>query len=286
MGQLSQWFAGLSLLGVILVVLISMLLASLAGYAIRRWEIRRAERRKEELEHSQETYLVGSILGLLALLLAFSFSMALDRYEERRHLVIQEANAIGTSYLRAQLLDEPHRSRLSQLLVRYTDNRIALASAEPGQLNDLLAINDRLLTDLWAAVSASRDSALARGISTPLLMTFNEVIDLDTERKVARLVRVPAPILLLLYGFLMLTALMLGYLLEDRRGRMEAAALFVLLSLYVSIIADLSRPTSGNILESQEPMLMLRASLKAQPPPAFDRFGINQLSPASAGAPR
>ena len=83
-------------------------------------------RRAKQEDHNQESYLVGSMLGLLALLLAFSFSMALDRYEERRHLVIQEANAIGTAYLRTQLLDEPHRARLSGLLVDYTDNRIAL----------------------------------------------------------------------------------------------------------------------------------------------------------------
>src|SRR6478735_9623096 len=105
MGRLAQWLSGLSLLGVVAAILFSMLLASLIGYAIRRWEIRRAERREEVVEHSQESYLVGGILGLLALLLAFSFSMALDRYEERRHLVVKEANAIGTAYLRAQLLD-------------------------------------------------------------------------------------------------------------------------------------------------------------------------------------
>ena len=273
MGQLAEWLAGLSQLGVALTVLASMTLAYIAGQLIRRWEIRRAQRREHEVEHSQESYLVGSMLGLLALLLAFSFSMALDRHEERRHLVVQEANAIGTAYLRAQLLDEPHRSRLSQLLVRYTDNRIALATAPRESATPLLAENDRLLTDLWTGVVASRDSALIRGISTPLLMTFNDVIDLDTERKVARQVRVPAPVLLLLYGFLLLTALVLGYVLEDRRGRIGAAALFVLLSLYVSIIADLSRPASGSIRESQEPMLMLQASLKAQPPVVFDRFG-------------
>ena len=85
-------------------------------------------RRAKQEDHNQEGYLVGSLLGFLALLMAFSFSMALDRYEERRHLVIQEANAIGTAYLRTQLLDEPHRGRLSGLLVAYTDNRIALGT--------------------------------------------------------------------------------------------------------------------------------------------------------------
>ena len=74
------------------------------------------------------------------------------------------------------------------------------------------------------------------------MITFNEVIDLDTERKVARQVRVPAPVLLLLYGFLIMTAAVLGYVLDERRARIGAFVLFVLLSLYVGIIADLNRP--------------------------------------------
>ena len=266
------WLSGLSLTGVMLFVLISLTLASLAGYAIRRFELRRAARLEEEVEHSQESYLVGSMLGLLALLLAFSFSMALDRYEERRHLVVQEANAIGTAYLRAQMLDEPHRSRLSGLLVEYTDNRIELASASPGAGKPLVARNDRLLTDIWAAVTASRESALRQGITTALLMTYNEVIDLDTERKVARQMRVPTAVLMLLYGFLLMAALVLGYVLEERRGRMGAGVLFLILSLYIGIISDLSRPAAGSIIESQEPMVMLRASMKSQPPATFDRF--------------
>ena len=266
------WLSSLSLTGVILFVLISLLLASLAGYAFRRAEQRRAAQRQEEVEHSQESYLVGSMIGLLALLLAFSFSMALSRYEERRHLVVQEANAIGTAYLRTQMLDEPHRSRLSKLLVEYTDNRIELASAAPARGKPLLAENDRLLTDIWAAVAASRESALRHGITTALLRTYNEVIDLDTERKVARQLRVPATVLLLLYGFLLMTALVLGYVLEERRGRMGAGVLFLILSLYIGIISDLSRPASGSMLESQEPMLMLRQSMKSQPPAAFDRY--------------
>lgn len=274
MGQLMQWFAGLSLTGLAFAIFASMLLASLIGYGIRRLERRFADRRKEAPEHSQESYLVGGMLGLMALLLAFSFSIALERFDERRHLVVQEANAIGTAYLRSQLLDEPHRSRLSGLLVAYTDNRIRLAAIAPAELNAQLAVNDRLLTDLWAAVLAARESALAHGISTPVLMTFNEVIDLDTERKVSRKLRMPDEVLELLFGFLILNAGMLGYVLEERRGRIGAAALFLLLSLYVGVIADLNRPASGNIRESQEPMLMLQASLKAQPPAAFEGYRV------------
>jgi len=265
-----QWFTGLSLYGVALVLFVSMILAALLGYGIHKLELRFAKGRQES-EQSQESYLIGAILGVLALLLAFSFGMALDRYEERRHLVIQEANAIGTSYLRAQLLDEPHRSRLSGLLVQYTDHRIVLAEAPPDRMQAQLATNDRLLTEIWAAVIASRESALAHGISTPLLMTFNEVIDLDTERKVSRTMRVPAPVLALVYFYLVLVAAVLGYVLKEQRIRL-CGVFFVLLTIYGSVIADLNRPTSGTMRESQEPMLMLQASLKSQPPAAFDRY--------------
>jgi hypothetical protein len=269
-GWLTKWLSSLSLTGLTLFMLATMLLAAFAGHSVHRWVRRRAQADKED--HNQESYLVGSMLGFLALLMAFSFSMALDRYEERRHLVIQEANAIGTAYLRAQLLDEPHRGRLSGLLIAYTDNRIALGTGNHRNLDRQLAINDKLLTDIWAAVTAARDSANLHGITTAVLITFNEVIDLDTERKVARQVRVPTPVLLLLYWFLILTAAVVGYVLDERRARLGAFVLFVLLSMYVSIIADLNRPGSGNIRESQDPMLMLRQSMKSQPPAAFDKF--------------
>lgn len=266
-----QWLAGLSLVGLAVAIFLAMLVASLLGYGARRLELHVTGGR-EAAEHSQESYLVGGMLGIMALLLAFSFSIALERFDERRHLVVQEANAIGTSYLRAQMLDEPHRGRLSSLLVAYTDNRIRLANIPPDQQTAQLAINDKLLTDIWSAVVASRDSALAHGISVPLLNTFNEVIDLDTERKISRTVRMPQEVLELLLGFLFVTAAVLGYVLVERSGKIGAVVLFGLLSLYVGIIADLNRPTSGNIREAQDAMLMLQASLKTQPPHAFDHY--------------
>ena len=282
-GWLTNWLSSLSLTGLTLFVLITMLLAAFVGHAVHRWVRSRAKAGEQE-DHNQEGYLVGSMLGFLALLMAFSFSMALDRYEERRHLVIQEANAIGTAYLRTQLLDEPHRGRLSGLLVAYTDNRIALGTGNHAGLDRQLAINDRLLTDIWAAVTAARESANTHGITTAVLITFNEVIDLDTERKVARQVRVPAPVLMLLYWFLIMTAAVVGYVLDERRARLGAFVLFVLLSMYVSIIADLNRPASGNIKESQEPMLMLRQSLKSQPPEAFDKFAAPRQAVVQSNA--
>lgn len=99
----------------------------------------------------QEGYVISAVLGLLALLLGFTLSLAVDRFDTRRGLVLADANAIGTAYLRSQLLSEPHRARMSDLLVRYTDNMIALAKAPPGpQRTSLSAKDDALITDIWA----------------------------------------------------------------------------------------------------------------------------------------
>ena len=182
----SDWLSDLSIIAMGIGALAVMLISAGAGHLIRNVQKRRSPQKVRESGESvaQEGYLIGSMLGLLGLILAFSFGMVLNRYEVRRELVTSEANAIGTAYLRSQFLDEPHRSRLSQLLVAYTSNRIDLANAG-GDSRALLAKNDQLLIDIWTAVRASRESALAHGVTTALLMSYNEVIDLDTERKVA-----------------------------------------------------------------------------------------------------
>ena len=276
-GGFAGWLAGLSVPALVVFIFLTLTATALVGHWVRRFIASR-----DGKDHSQEGYLLGSTLGFLALLMAFSFSMALNRYEERRHLVVAEANAIGTSYLRAQLLDEPHRSRLSRLLIEYTDNRVALGTGEHRGIERQLQLNDQLLTDIWAAVAAARDSAAAHGISTPILMTYNEVIDLDTERKLARQVRLPTPLLLLLFGFLVITAAVLGHVLEERRAKLGAFVLFFLLALYCGMIADLSRPATGFVTESQEPMLMLQQSLRSQPPAAFDKFTSPQTAVRNA----
>src|SRR5205085_6832202 len=125
---LSSWLSSLSVPVIGIGSFALMLLTAAGGQLLRRRQDRRAKRAERESEPSiaQEGYLLGGVLGLLALMLAFTFGMALNRYEARRQLVTQEANAIGTAYLRAQLLDEPYRGSLSKLLVVYTENRIRL----------------------------------------------------------------------------------------------------------------------------------------------------------------
>jgi hypothetical protein len=123
-----DWLNNGPLLMIGAVLLGAMCLAAGAGVLLQPLG---RPRKDDESGSGQEGYIVSAVLGLLALLLGFTFSMAADRFDARRLLVLDEANAIGTAYLRAQLLPEPHRTRTSELLVRYTDNRIALAKAKP-----------------------------------------------------------------------------------------------------------------------------------------------------------
>jgi hypothetical protein len=279
--MLIGWLSNLSIVATGIVTLAVLLVAASIGQLIQKTQARRsrAEARESDPSVAQEGYLLSSALGLLGLLLAFSFSMVLDRYETRRELVIKEANAIGTSYLRAQMLDEPHRSRLTGLLVAYTENRIKLATAE--DQSAYLTTNDHLLTQIWSAVSAARESALEHGLTTSLLQTYNEVIDLDTERKVAWELRVPNEVLLLLFVFLAVTAGVVGHQIDGPRGKRAALVLFVLLALSITVITDINRPISGSSRESQRAMEMLLASLKAQPPRVFDQFKAQQAAIAS-----
>ncbi len=148
------------LLGGLLVI--SMTLSAACGFVFRRRRDHLHGKRGRDQAEGQEGYVVSAVLGLLALLLGFTFSLAIDRFEARRHLVLEDANAIGTAYLRVQLLQEPHRTRLSNLLVQYTDNMVNLAKVPPDRVPSLIATDDRLLTDIWAATAPA--SIRLRGI--------------------------------------------------------------------------------------------------------------------------
>ena len=226
-----------------------------------------------------EGYSVSAILGLLALLTGFTFSLAIERFETRRGLVLEHANAIGTAYLRIQLLPEPHRARLSGLIVEYTDNAIALAGAPPGDAPPLLARDDDILTRLWAATAAGYDSIQHLPFADTFVASVNSLIDMDGARRAARAAHIPTEVFAVLLIYLVGTAGVLGYVLRSRRGLFTAAFLLVLLTMSQLLILDIDRPTTGSIQESQKPMADLSESLKHQPPAIFDRWRDPERSP-------
>jgi hypothetical protein len=271
-GLLEHWLLADPLWRILLVLVLCLVAATYAGRFLRRL-LRRDTESADKEGSGQEGYVVSAVMGLLALLIGFTFAMAIDRFDTRRQQVLLEANAIGTTYLRAQLLDEPHRSRIGGLLIAYTDNRIALGQEPPGQRQRrLLAENDRLITDLWTATVAAYPSIKPYPFSNSFLDAMNLTIDMDTARKTARRAHVPPQVLVLLFLYQIAVAATLGYVLAGRSGYPTAALVMLLFALSVTLVIDIDRATSGTVVESQEPMLWLQASMRANPPQVYDRF--------------
>jgi hypothetical protein len=271
----NAWLAHLSLPAIAGLLFLCMLVAAVVGFSLRSRHQKADLKtgRKDETE-GQEGYVVSAVLGLLALLMGFTFSLAVDRFDTRRARVLEEANAIGTTYLRTQLLAEPDRQRISGLLVNYVDNRIALANASPTDIPQRLQTNDQLLTDLWAATSAAFDNIKGLDFSSAYIDSMNALIDMDAARKAARQAHVPDEIFVVLFIYLVVTCGVMGYVLTGSRGRVAAGFLLVLLTMSFTLILDIDHPNLGGVREKQGPMEDLKASLAAQPPAVFDHWKV------------
>ena len=271
-----------------LIIFGGMLAAALIGRALRRRRDRALAlgEKAGEADDGEPGTIVSSVVGLLALLLAFTLAMAIDRFDTRRGNVLAEANAIGTTYLRAQLLEEPHRSRLSRLLHDYTETRLELAAAPAGpERTRLLAASDRLIVALWSETVSAFPGMRPYPLSQSFLESMNGLIDMDSSRKAGRQARIPSAVFLVLIFYQCVAAGVIGYSVVGRLGRRTAAILFLLVGVLMALIIDIDRPTSGAITESQEPVRQLRDFMRAQPPATFGRS-----SPAptdgEAGPPR
>ncbi|BDU16633.1 hypothetical protein [Lysobacter auxotrophicus] len=249
----------LSLWVLALLLFAGMLVARELGKFLR-------DRRKlpdADTENDSDAFAMTSVLGLLALLIGFTFSIALSRYESRRELVVKEANAIGTTWLRMQLLDAPERARMEDLLRRYVNTRVAFGEASsPAEEIEQYRRSEAMQNDLWAGLIA----AIAPFRDTPraslLVTTTNESIDLAAERFATRQAHIPPRILRMLVLFALLAAGMVGY--ERGHQRRATTLLFILLTLAATLVVDLDRPSTGMVNVPQDPMLELRASMQPQ----------------------
>lgn len=249
--------APLPLIGAIVMAL--LFAAMEGGYRGHGW-LRRRQGTAQAAQVAPD-HLLSAMLGLLALLLGFTFSLALNRYEARRDLVVQEANAIGTAWLRAGLLEEPARTEIGGLLKRYVDVRLAwsLDPAVTPSLTATTALQNQLWTATGSAVRHDSSAQLSRG----LMDAMNQSFDLASARAAGRAAHIPEEVLGILLLCAILTAAMLGYIMgaSAKRHRTAAAMLLLLLSLALVLIFDLDRPVSGSIQISQQPLEQLAASI-------------------------
>ena len=212
-------------------------------------------------------HLLGAALALLGLLIAFTFSMAASRYDARRSLVVDEANALSTTYLRIQTLDEPLKGRLSALVLDYGEVRRAFFAVgdDAARLAAVDQKTDALQARIWADTVAAVRAAPAATVNPALLQTVNETFDLATSRRAALDARVPAAILRSLVIYALVAAGMLGYVLaaNGRRHVVASTALFVLIAVAITLILDLDRSRSGTVTVSQAPLTRTLDSLRS-----------------------
>jgi hypothetical protein len=211
--------------------------------------------------------LEGAIIGLLALILGFTFAMALSRFEARRDAILTEANAIGTTALRARLLPEPHCKEVLGLLRDYANIRLDITQ-RLGTRDDLAAAIEKsnaLQEKLWqqAMAMAATDNAM---VPTGLfIQTLNETIDDHAKRLAALRNRVPNIVLLALFGIAIAASAFAGYAsgLDARRSRPPVYVMGLLIFAVIMLILDLDRPGAGFIEVSQQPMIDTAASIAA-----------------------
>jgi hypothetical protein len=171
---------------------------------------RRSGKSEQNVAGPQVSAIQGAVLGLLGLLLAFSFAAAGTRFFERQDLIVQEANAIGTAYLRADLVGEPYSSELRKALKEYTEHRIAISdNLQSGWSPQAVADIERMHARIWRA--ASDGVAKHPEFAQVLLSPVNEVIDLHTTRVSASLKRIPWLLMLLLVTCSLLAMADIGY---------------------------------------------------------------------------
>ena len=205
--------------------------------------------------------LVGSILALLAFLLAVTMGMASDRFDARRAVVLNEANAIGTTYLRAGYLPEPASGQIRELLRRYVPLRITLTDSD--NLVGDIAASQEILTELWTISEGVARTTDQGDLVSLYLDSLNETIDLHETRITARFARVPETVVLLLVGGSALSLAMVGYSagLTKRRGLLNAVVLVLALGAVIMIVVDLDRPREGFIQVSQQPLIDLQRQI-------------------------
>ncbi len=211
-------------------------------------------------DQNELTIVQTAVLTLLGLVVGFSFSMAVSRYDERKNLEEAEANAIGTEYVRADLIPEEAGARMRASLKRYLDQRILFYStSEPGKLEQIRAETDRLGGDLWAL---ARAEGLAQPTQVAALVVSgaNDVLNSTDYTSAAWLDRIP----IAAWWLMVLVGVGSNFMLGIGAKRFNSVLLLVLpLTAAVSLflIADIDSPRGGVVKVLPENLNRLATTL-------------------------
>ena len=242
-------------------ILLIVLLSVESGYRLGRYRRSRQEQEKE----APVGTMVAATLGLLAFILAFTFGLAAARFDARRQVLLDEANAIGTTYLRAGMLPE-RGEEIRALLRDYVGAR--LGAVHSGNVAEGVRRSEDVQQQVWReaeSIAQKNPNSIVVGL---FVQSLNEVIDLHAKRLQAGLrSRIPGAIWFGLFAVAAFSLTAMGYFegLTGTRRSLAVIAVAVAFSVVIELIADLDRPQEGVLRISQQALLDVQRSMN--PPP-------------------
>jgi hypothetical protein len=262
MMDIGEWMHELPLWSIFVLTLVICLGAVEGGAALAGLVLRRHPEKEPEGPLGS---LVTALSALLAFMLGFTFALTTARYDTRKQLVLEEANAIGTTYLRAGLLPPAQGLEIRRLLRDYADVR---ATVTPENIDAALKQSEDIHGKLWAQTKALVRQGMDSEVLSLFISSLNELIDLHQSRKTVALQRrIPGTVWVVVFLLTMLSMLAMGYQIgmsgvKRLRG---APVMAVAFSLVVLMIAAIDRPTEGFMRVSQQAIadvqqMMLRDS--------------------------
>jgi hypothetical protein len=257
--NLAQWAVAMSIgLFVMLMVCLEF------GYRIGR----RHSERHHHKTHIGVGAIEAAVFALLGLLLGFSFAGGTSRLDARRQMIVQEANAIGTSYLRLDLLPTADQPEMRRLFREYLDARIEVYDKveDRSSSNAAIAHAEQLQKKIWSRAIASGQADPSQNVTRVLLPALNEMIDITTSRTIALDRHLPGLIFALLVCVALLSGLLAGYAMAERTERswlhMIVYALLITLTVYAVLDLDYSRSGLIRLDAADHAMVQLRDSIR------------------------
>lgn len=258
-----DWIDVLPLWGVFILTLAVCMCSVEVGAVLAGFTLRRKNEKEPEAPLGS---MVGALLGLLAFILAFAFGTTASRFDARRQLVLQEANAIGTTYLRARLLPEKQGDEVRRLLREYVDLRSKMTARN---IREVLTQSEDIHRQLWGEATSLVTSGMDSELRSLFIASLNDVIDLHQSRVTVGLqYRIPGTVWIVLYLLTGLSMLSVGYQvgMSGRRRLRGTPVLATAFSLVIVMTADIDRPGEGLLRVSQQPITDVQQMMKRDSP--------------------
>ena len=247
-------------IGIFALALVALWLVTAAGAYLSALNAKRNERIPDDFGT-----ILGSTLTLSALIIGFTFSMSISRYEQRKNCEAVEANSIGTEFSRAELLPHSDKEHVKSLLKQYIEQRIAFYTAASASLALIHARTATLQARLWAAVIGSPPGR-SPAIDALIISEMNTVLDSEGYAQAAWWNRIPTAAWILMFTIALISQLLVGFGAHTKLTRLLPLVLPLAVSICFFLIADIDSPRAGIIRVSPQNLLSVQDWMNTQPP--------------------